>query len=130
MQEAHFESAHFPCSHPTCREQKFVVFGSQLDLKAHTMDAHGSDLTPKDRRDARRVAAADFSFQAPDTGGGGGPPGGGGRRRGGFGAALTLERSGEPPQQAQPPQPRREEPAENLDPALAASVLSCALALV
>ncbi|KZV79126.1 hypothetical protein EXIGLDRAFT_480994 [Exidia glandulosa HHB12029] len=123
--EAHFSKSHYPCSHATCREQKFVVFGTQLDLKAHTMEVHGSDLTSKDKRDARRVAAADFSFQAPESTA---RPNGaaGSRRRNGFGAALTLERSGDTTQtasaqsQPQPPPPRREEPPENLDPAQAA----------
>lgn len=29
--------AHYPCQEPSCLEQKFVVFGSELDWKAHMM---------------------------------------------------------------------------------------------
>ncbi|TPX39597.1 hypothetical protein SeMB42_g06312 [Synchytrium endobioticum] len=36
----HFQGDHFPCNEPECLEQKFVVFASDLDLKAHQMEDH------------------------------------------------------------------------------------------
>lgn len=42
-------SDHFPCRQPACLEQKFVVFGSELDLRAHMIeevrDRHNSKGT-------------------------------------------------------------------------------------
>ena len=26
---------HYPCKQPSCLEQKFVVFGNEMDLRAH-----------------------------------------------------------------------------------------------
>lgn len=61
IQERHFKDAHFPCSQPTCLEKKFVVFGSAIDLQAHMVEQHGTTMSAKDKRDARRVAH-DFEF--------------------------------------------------------------------
>ena len=43
----HFDRQHFLCSHPSCLEARFVVFGNELDLKAHEMDVHGSRQTDR-----------------------------------------------------------------------------------
>ncbi|KAH7889140.1 hypothetical protein F5I97DRAFT_1777984, partial [Phlebopus sp. FC_14] len=93
--EQHFTQAHFACPYPTCQAQKFVVFGSALDLKAHQVEVHGAEMTSRDRKDARRVQA-DFEF---DGGGGGGRRG---RRDHG-----DREREREPPPAQIPPRPRR-----------------------
>lgn len=114
-QEKHFTHAHHPCTQPQCQARKFVVFSSALDLKAHMVDEHGSDMTSRDKKDARRIQA-DFEFDEVGIGGrrrrdwGGGSGGGNserdlpphipptvgpsrsnGRRREGFGANLTVE---------------------------------------
>ncbi|KND02372.1 uncharacterized protein SPPG_02842 [Spizellomyces punctatus DAOM BR117] len=38
--EVHFQNDHFPCYHPECLEKKFVVFDSDIDLKAHELEVH------------------------------------------------------------------------------------------
>lgn len=38
MNLADSSSDHFPCRQEVCLEQKFVVFGSELDLRAHTIE--------------------------------------------------------------------------------------------
>ncbi|KAI5985418.1 hypothetical protein EDC04DRAFT_1583940 [Pisolithus marmoratus] len=60
--ERHFTQAHFACPSPMCQAQKFVVFGSALDLKAHQVEVHGAEMSSRDRRDVRRVQA-DFAFE-------------------------------------------------------------------
>ncbi|KAH9066386.1 hypothetical protein EDB87DRAFT_1733220 [Lactarius vividus] len=113
--EQHFEQAHHLCPNPSCQASKFVVFGSRIDLQAHMMEEHGSEMSTRDKKDARRVDAV-FEFQDASSGSnrrrGGGPPGGGGggrereqpqpqvaprpisgleSRRNRFGAHLTTE---------------------------------------
>ena len=66
FKERHFHSAHHPCAHADCLARKFVVFNTALDLKAHTVEDHGGDMSSRDKRDARRVQA-DFAFE--DVGG-------------------------------------------------------------
>jgi len=39
--ERHFDRAHHLCKHPACREIKHVVFGDEIDLRAHEIEAHG-----------------------------------------------------------------------------------------
>ncbi|ELU44184.1 cytoplasmic protein [Rhizoctonia solani AG-1 IA] len=115
--EQHFKERHYPCTHPTCLEQKFVVFATQLDLQGHQVDVHGEQMSSRDRRDARRV---DLAFSSGTRGGRGrggrvqvnettesrareppaqattqpppqpGPPPGRGSRRAAFGASLTV----------------------------------------
>lgn len=53
--EKHFVSDHYPCPDPTCIEKKFVVFGSELDLRGHQVEEHGAHLTNKERRDVSRL---------------------------------------------------------------------------
>jgi len=43
-----------------------VVFNTAIDLKAHTVEEHGGDMSSRDKKDARRVQA-DFLFE--ETGG-------------------------------------------------------------
>ncbi|ORX38336.1 hypothetical protein BD324DRAFT_578052 [Kockovaella imperatae] len=53
--EQHFKHDHFPCNEPQCVEQKFVVFGSEMDLRAHTIAQHGGNMTSRDRAQARTL---------------------------------------------------------------------------
>ncbi|KAF9242003.1 hypothetical protein BU15DRAFT_72940 [Melanogaster broomeanus] len=64
--EQHFAQAHFVCTTPMCQAQKFVVFGSAIDLKAHQVEVHGADMSSRDKKDARRVQA---EFEFDDVGG-------------------------------------------------------------
>ncbi|KAK2459502.1 hypothetical protein APHAL10511_008486 [Amanita phalloides] len=91
--ERHFFEAHHPCTQSECLARKFVVFGSVLDLKAHTVEEHGGDMSSRDRKDARRIVA-DFTFE--DTGSRHGHT----RRD-----HHEREREREPPPQSLPPPP-------------------------
>ncbi|KAI1638491.1 hypothetical protein F4809DRAFT_600217 [Biscogniauxia mediterranea] len=71
--EEHFKKDHFLCFDRECLEKKFVVFGSEMDLKAHQLSEHGNSLSKDVRRDARVVDMAGFDFreryQQPRRGG-------------------------------------------------------------
>ncbi|KAJ7268157.1 hypothetical protein B0H12DRAFT_1097299 [Mycena haematopus] len=105
--ETHFTNAHHPCTHAPCRERKFVVFGSALDLQAHLVEAHGGEMDKGGRRAAQRVEAG--WDDAPRAGGAG--------RGRGRGRERERDRDREPPphhtqtqtptQQPQPQQPQR-----------------------
>ncbi|CAI7672489.1 unnamed protein product [Penicillium bialowiezense] len=64
--EKHFSKDHFTCLDQECLEKKFVVFESQMDLKAHQIEAHPEGLSKDIRRDARMVDLAEFdNMRAP-----------------------------------------------------------------
>ena len=46
-------------------EKKFVVFESEMDLKAHQLESHPNGLTKDARRDARRVDISAFDYRTP-----------------------------------------------------------------
>ena len=99
FKERHFYSAHHPCTHADCLARKFVVFNTTLDLKAHTVEDHGGEMSSRGKKDARRVQA-DFAFE--DVGG-----------RHGYGRRdrerdRERERDRDPPPQAPPP-PRQQQ---------------------
>ncbi|KAF8495377.1 hypothetical protein JB92DRAFT_2747842 [Gautieria morchelliformis] len=96
--EQHFNVAHCACNDPQCLAQKFVVFGSVLDLKAHVVEQHGGRMTARDRKDARRI---DTAFDHNDSGESGSVNRRQGRNRAG-------ERDREPPESG-PPRSRRRE---------------------
>jgi E3 ubiquitin-protein ligase ZNF598 len=61
--EKHFRQDHFPCLDRECQEKKFVVFESEMDLKAHQLSEHGNSLSKDVRRDARMVDMSNFDFR-------------------------------------------------------------------
>lgn len=61
--EAHFGKDHFPCLDSECLEKKFVVFDSEMDLKAHQLENHPNGLSKDARRDARRVDISAFDYR-------------------------------------------------------------------
>ncbi|UPX18083.1 RING-type E3 ubiquitin transferase [Ascochyta rabiei] len=63
--EQHFRKDHFLCPDRECLEKKFVVFDSEMDLKAHQIESHPNGLTKDALRDARRVDMSGFQFRAP-----------------------------------------------------------------
>lgn len=73
----HFRQDHYPCPAPECVEQKFVVFGSELDLKAHQIEVHPQGLTNAQLKDARKVTTSFSGYDGPVHARGGR---GGGRR--------------------------------------------------
>lgn len=63
--EQHFKVDHFLCSERDCLDKKFIVFPSELDLKAHQLQEHGNTLSKDVRRDARMVDISSFDYRAP-----------------------------------------------------------------
>ncbi len=63
--EQHFRKDHFLCADQECMDKKFVVFESEMDLKAHQLEAHPNGLTKDARRDARRVDISTFDYRSP-----------------------------------------------------------------
>ncbi|KAH8731400.1 hypothetical protein GQ44DRAFT_604106 [Phaeosphaeriaceae sp. PMI808] len=63
--EVHFRKDHFLCPDGECLEKKFVVFDSEMDLKAHQIETHPNGLTKDALKDARRVDMSGFQYRAP-----------------------------------------------------------------
>ena len=63
--EEHFRRDHFLCADQECMEKKFVVFESEMDLKAHQLKSHPNGLSKDARRDARRVDISGFDYRIP-----------------------------------------------------------------
>ena len=70
--EEHFRTDHFLCADQECLDKKFVVFESEMDLKAHQLETHPNGLTKDARRDARRVDISGFDYRPPHQDGRGG----------------------------------------------------------
>ncbi|EPE06884.1 zinc finger protein [Ophiostoma piceae UAMH 11346] len=79
--EKHFSNDHYLCLDRECMEKKFVVFGSEMDLKAHQLTEHGNTLSKDVRRDVQVVSMADFNYRPSQSGRNGGGGGGGGGRQ-------------------------------------------------
>ncbi|RPA93976.1 hypothetical protein L873DRAFT_1793263 [Choiromyces venosus 120613-1] len=78
----HFRDDHFMCGEQECLDKKFVVFDSEMDLKAHQLEVHPSVLSKGALRDARRIDIRTLdhgSYLSQNRRGG---SGGGGRGRG------------------------------------------------
>ena len=63
--EIHFREKHFLCADRECIEKKFVVFESEMDLKAHQLETHPQGLSKDARKDARRVDISSFDYRTP-----------------------------------------------------------------
>ena len=63
--ELHFKKDHFLCPDRECLDKKFEVFESEIDLKAHQLEAHPNDLSKDARRDARLVDMSSFDYRTP-----------------------------------------------------------------
>ncbi|KAI4160796.1 MAG: hypothetical protein LQ342_005411 [Letrouitia transgressa] len=63
--ELHFRKDHFLCAEQECLEKKFVVFESEMDLKAHQLEAHPNGLSKDARKDAKRVDISSFDYRTP-----------------------------------------------------------------
>ena len=80
--EQHFGKDHFLCLDKECLEQKFVVFASEIDLRAHQLEKHPNGMSKDARRDARRVDISSFDYRVPREQGRGRGREGRGRGRG------------------------------------------------
>lgn len=63
--EKHFQKDHFLCLDRECLEKKFVVFETEMDLKAHQLSEHADSLSKDVRRDARVVNMSGFDLRTP-----------------------------------------------------------------
>ena len=63
--ELHFRKDHFLCPDKECLEKKFIVFPSEMDLKAHQVEEHANSMSKDVRRDARVVDISSFDYRAP-----------------------------------------------------------------
>ena len=63
--EQHFRKDHFLCADQECMDKKFIVFESEMDLKAHQLEAHPNGLTKDARRDAQRIDISVFDYRTP-----------------------------------------------------------------
>ncbi|KAF2647476.1 hypothetical protein K491DRAFT_614512 [Lophiostoma macrostomum CBS 122681] len=105
--ELHFRQDHFLCPDQECLDKKFVVFESEMDLKAHQISTHPQGLSKDALRDARRVDMSAFQYRASheqETGNmrGGGRDGRGRGREGGRGRGRDPNAEPLPPSSAQP----------------------------
>ena len=80
--EVHFRNDHFLCLDQECLDKKFVVFQSEMDLKAHQLESHRDGLSKDARRDARLVDMSGFDYRTPHQEPRGGRREGRGRGRG------------------------------------------------
>ncbi|KAJ4300986.1 hypothetical protein N0V90_003075 [Kalmusia sp. IMI 367209] len=62
--EDHFRKDHFLCPDRECLEKKFIVFDSEMDLKAHQLETHPNGLSKDALRDARRVDMSGFQLRS------------------------------------------------------------------
>lgn len=62
--EKHFRNDHYICSEIECLEKRFVVFGTEFDLRAHQLEAHKNNLSSKALKEAKRVPMS-FVFDYP-----------------------------------------------------------------
>jgi hypothetical protein len=62
---AHYRKDHFLCMEKECLDNKHIVFGSELDLKAHQLEQHGNTLSKDVRRDTAAVDISSFNYRTP-----------------------------------------------------------------
>ncbi|EPX73722.1 ubiquitin-protein ligase E3 [Schizosaccharomyces octosporus yFS286] len=65
--ERHFEKDHYVCTEKECVERKFVVFGTEIDLKAHQLEEHPQRLSARELREARTIVP-EFEYEPPGSG--------------------------------------------------------------
>ncbi|KAK5017283.1 hypothetical protein LTR39_001632, partial [Cryomyces antarcticus] len=102
--EVHFRKAHFLCLDQECLDKKFVVFDSEMDLKAHQLETHPNGSSKDARRDARRVDISSFDYRTPHT-----QDRGGRREREGRGGGRGRDPNAEPIPQSTAQPMRRDE---------------------
>ncbi|MCO5593717.1 hypothetical protein L7F22_047734 [Adiantum nelumboides] len=63
--EAHFRHDHALCEHPDCLAQKFIVFGSDTELKRHNALVHGGNMSRAQRNAALQIPVS-FQYRRPN----------------------------------------------------------------
>ncbi|KAK6357506.1 hypothetical protein TWF718_001815 [Orbilia javanica] len=58
--EEHFKEDHYRCTDAECLEKKFIVFASEMDLKAHIVEEHPQGLSKGALKDMRKVDMSAF----------------------------------------------------------------------
>ncbi|RVD81068.1 uncharacterized protein DFL_008945 [Arthrobotrys flagrans] len=58
--EEHFKQDHYRCTDAECLEKKFIVFASEMDLKAHVVEEHPQGLSKGALKDMRKVDMSAF----------------------------------------------------------------------
>ncbi|OMH78455.1 E3 ubiquitin-protein ligase hel2 [Zancudomyces culisetae] len=58
----HFEDKHYPCRYPECLEQKFVVFGNEIDYKSHEREVHGQNIVGQKAKWESKKINIDISY--------------------------------------------------------------------
>ncbi|KAJ3037011.1 hypothetical protein HDV00_002144 [Rhizophlyctis rosea] len=127
--EDHFRNDHILCPDKECLEQKFMVFDSEIDFKAHEMEVHRG---ASQRRGRGEQIQLDFNYAGSPARGFERQDGRGGRRRGGGGRGGESggggggrdrnrrdERADEPPPRpapVDPPVSNGREPSQRLRP--------------
>ncbi|KAJ1920168.1 hypothetical protein H4219_001541 [Mycoemilia scoparia] len=124
---AHFTEEHYVCKHPECLEKKFIAFATEMDLKAHMIEEHSSQIVgQKAKLEAKKVNVqfASSSRQPSQRNGSDreenqrqkrdgqsttsskkGPSKAGGKRPVGFGQLSQPEPPAQQQQQQQQPEP-------------------------
>ncbi|KAJ3372920.1 hypothetical protein GGF31_001457 [Allomyces arbusculus] len=94
--ENHFHEDHYPCMFSECLEAKFVVFDSDIDLRAHEAEAHPQRAGQRAHQQHARRIELDYEFNDA----------GSRRARGGRdGGRARHERRGTGNETAAPPRP-------------------------
>ncbi|KAI9314552.1 hypothetical protein BX666DRAFT_2029424 [Dichotomocladium elegans] len=60
--EVHFKKDHYLCEYRECLDHKFVVFESDIDLKAHELEAHGGSVSRLPRAKQAEARRIDVNF--------------------------------------------------------------------
>ncbi|ORY82490.1 hypothetical protein BCR37DRAFT_379489 [Protomyces lactucae-debilis] len=89
----HFRRDHFLCPDAGCLAQKFIVFGSEIDLKAHQLEAHPEGLRGQALKNAKRIQTDFQGYQPPPNARGGRGP----NRRAGEMDLPSISTSAGPP---------------------------------
>lgn len=100
--EKHFKDDHYICLDKECIEKKFVVFDSEIDLKAHQLEEHAGSMSKDVRRDARVVDISGLNYRQPHQEERRGGRSGGGREGRGQGRGRDPNAEPIPRTSAQP----------------------------
>ncbi|KAL0091506.1 hypothetical protein J3Q64DRAFT_1830903 [Phycomyces blakesleeanus] len=68
--EKHFKKEHYICQYRECLDKKFVVFESDIDLKAHEVEEHGASVAhlPRAKQIEARRVDVDFDYGSNSSG--------------------------------------------------------------